>query len=127
MDNDWCFYYVVLREGSNDRTAIGAGGFKGRPTHAGEVEVGYAILPQFQRRGFATEALRAWVEHALADPRVSVLVAHTLAGLDASIRVAANAGFRLVGPGEDGHAPQGAEVLRYVLGIPPRLLDVPDM
>jgi RimJ/RimL family protein N-acetyltransferase len=115
MNDDWCFYYVVLRESRHRRTAIGAGGFKGKPNEAGEIEVGYAILPEFQRRGFAAEALRAWVQYALSQPTVYVVVAHTLAGLNASIRVAESAGFRYVGPGEDGHAPEGAEVLRYEL------------
>jgi ribosomal-protein-alanine N-acetyltransferase len=115
MDDDWCFYYIVLRGDSNRRTAIGAGGFKGRPTDAGEIEVGYALLPKFQRQGFATEALKAWAEYSLSDPNVSVLVANTLPGLDASIHVAESAGFRYAGRGEDGHAPEGAEVLRYEL------------
>jgi RimJ/RimL family protein N-acetyltransferase len=121
MHEPWCFYYVLLTGGGGSRTAIGAGGFKGRPSGVGEVEVGYSILPAFQRRGFAGEALRAWVDLAFGRPDVSVIVAQTLPGLRASVRVAESAGFELVGPGEDGKAPPGHEVLRYELRRSPRV------
>lgn len=118
MDGDWCFHYVVTRAAFADGrgTAVGVGGFKGRPSASGEVEVGYSILPAFQRRGFAREALRAWAAFALGAPDVTVVVAQTLRGLEPSIRVAESVGFRYAGPGHDpGRTPGPEEVLRFEL------------
>jgi RimJ/RimL family protein N-acetyltransferase len=102
---DWTLYYVVQRRtaGAAENTLIGIAGFVGPPTSDGCVEIGYAILPDFQRRGYATEVVAALVSHAFADPRVQRVAATTYDTLQPSIRVLQKAGFvSLAGPDATG-------------------------
>ena len=116
-DEAWGFYYLVLRPDRSrpDRVLVGAGGFKGEPNANGEVELGYAIVPEYQRQGFATEAVRGWSEFAFRDPRVRTVIGQTLEGLIRSIGVMEKAGFRFAGAGDDPYAPPGEKVVRYEL------------
>ena len=112
-------HYLVLRSSARSDhvtgTLIGVGGFKGSPDARGEVEIGYGVLPEFQRRGYATEAVRAWIAFAFTDPRVQAVVGQTLASLTPSIGVLEKTGFTLDGAGADAGAPEGERVIRYVL------------
>ncbi|HIF24060.1 MAG TPA: N-acetyltransferase [Gemmatimonadetes bacterium] len=66
----WGFRYFVHRaEAPAQGRAVGAGDFKGPPSPDGSVEVGYSVLPEFQRRRFATEALKGLMARAYDDPR----------------------------------------------------------
>jgi [ribosomal protein S5]-alanine N-acetyltransferase len=97
----WSKWYFVVR--GPERQVIGNGGFKGLPDADGTAEVGYAILPEHQRRGYATEAVAALVGWAFGWPTVVRVVAETFPPLAASIRVLEKNGFRYIGPGsEDG-------------------------
>ena len=111
------FYYLILRPTQvapgGASTLIGVGGFKGPPDARGEVELGYGVLPEFQRRGYATEAVRAWLALAFADPNVRTVIGQTLAGLAPSIGVLEKTGFRFAGAAEDAGAPAGEQVVRY--------------
>ena len=80
---------------------VGGIGFAGPPGAAGEVEVGYGIVPSRQGRGYATEAVAAMVAVAWADPVVEAVVATTAPGNQASQRVLEKAGFRLVAGADD--------------------------
>jgi RimJ/RimL family protein N-acetyltransferase/uncharacterized damage-inducible protein DinB len=93
----WTFHYIIASDGR----AAGISGFKGPPTADGTVEVGYSILPEYQRRGFATEAVSALVDQAFTAPGVFRIVAETLPSLLPSIRVLEKNGFRPVGPGAE--------------------------
>ncbi len=104
---EWGFYYFVEDEASQ---AIGAGGYKGAPNDAGVVEIGYSVVPDRRRRGFAREAVDGLLAHAFADARVSRVVAHTLVELEPSIAVLRSAGFSFVGP---GHDPQEPSAIQY--------------
>jgi len=88
-------FFVVERAG--ERQIVGAAGFKGPPDGDGMVEIAYGIVPSRQGRGFATEAARALMEFAAADPRVRVLRAHTLPEPNASTRVLTKCGFVHIG------------------------------
>jgi len=79
------------------RVLVGGGGFLG-PPRDGAAKMGYAVLPQFQRRGYATEIVRALVSWAIGQPGVVRLVAETEWANPASVRVLEKAGFRPVGP-----------------------------
>ena len=111
------FYYLIRRAdgGTGRDTLIGVGGFKGPPNAEGEVELGYGVLAEFQRQGFASEAVRAWLELAFADPAIRTVVGQTLASLTPSIGVLEKAGFQLAGSGADDGAPEGEQVIRYEL------------
>ena len=103
---------------------IGSAGYKGQPAE-GIVEVGYGIVSDQQRRGYASEALEALLAHAFSLPRVTQVIAETLPPLVASIGVLRKAGFHLAGPGSE------KGVIRFALlrteyesrnrGLPPAL------
>ncbi len=98
----WALFYYVLREGPQGRPlAIGNGGFKGKPTADGAVEIGYSIVEAHQRKGLATEAVRALVAHSFRNPTVTRVIAETLPHLVPSIRVLVKAGFVLIGAGSE--------------------------
>jgi ribosomal-protein-alanine N-acetyltransferase len=110
----WTLHYVLLREsvGRAEHELIGVAGYAGPPTEEGVVEVGYAVAEEYQRRGYATEAVKALVALAFEDSRVRVIRAHTYPALAPSIRVLEKAGFVRVGEQlESG-------VIRYEHGPP---------
>lgn len=96
---EWTLYYILLRPTVDNSTAslIGIAGFVGPPTTEGVVEIGYAILPDFQRNGYATEAVTALISRAFADPAVERITATTYETLQPSIGVLQKTGFLLVG------------------------------
>jgi RimJ/RimL family protein N-acetyltransferase len=108
-DGEWGFYYFVEADA---RQAIGAGGYKGAPNDAGVVEIGYSIVPERRRRGFAREAVDGLLAHAFADARVTSVIAHTLIELEPSIAVLRSAGFSFVG---QGHDPQEPSAIQYAI------------
>jgi ribosomal-protein-alanine N-acetyltransferase len=92
----WWLHFVVLRPGVEPRTLIGSAGFCGRPTPDGDVEVGYGIVSDRRRQGFATEVVRGLVAHAFSFPSVRRIIAHTLPELTPSIGVLEKCGFQRV-------------------------------
>jgi len=101
----WMFWYVALGERRRGRRVIvGNIGFKGAPDAAGTVEIGYSILPEHQRRGYATEAVRGLVAWAFSHPNVRRVIAETFPDLAASILVLERNGFSRVDepPSEPG-------------------------
>ena len=101
-DPGWGMYYLVLKGGTNERSvAIGNGGYKGEPTADGTVEIGYSVVPSYQGRGFATEAIAGLVLRAFEDARVQRVIAETLPDNIPSIRVLQKNGFLDAGPGND--------------------------
>jgi ribosomal-protein-alanine N-acetyltransferase len=102
---EWTLYYIVQRPtvDTTEATLIGIAGFVGPPTSDGAVEIGYAILPDYQGRGYASEAVNALVSHAFADPVVQCITATTYETLQPSIRVLQKTGFASVdGPNTTG-------------------------
>jgi RimJ/RimL family protein N-acetyltransferase len=104
----WCVWHIVRK---SDRVVIGLTGFKGQPVD-GRVDVGYAILDAFQRRGYATEAVTAVMEWAFADARVDYIVGETLPHLTPSIGVMEKLGFAFVTGDTIGHEGE-AGVVQY--------------
>jgi ribosomal-protein-alanine N-acetyltransferase len=80
---------------------VGGIGFAGPPGAAGEVELGYGIVPSRQGRGYATEAVAAMVAGARAAPVVAAGVPPPATGNAASRRVLEKAGFQLVAADEE--------------------------
>ncbi len=109
-DRSFGMYWMVLRETvASFRTLVGVAGFKGAPSEDGTVEVGYGVVAEYQRRGFATETVRAFLKHAFEFGNVRRVIAETLPGLVPSIGVLEKSGFRFIG---DGSEPG---VIRYEL------------
>ena len=96
----WWNWYVIL-PGTEGDELIGDCGFRGRPDERGEVEIAYAILPNYREQGYASEAAGALTQWALAEPGVRAVIAGTFAGMIASQRVLEKIGFHRDGPGSD--------------------------
>lgn len=96
----WMAWYFLLPGAAGEKAeAIGIGGFTGKPSPQGVVEIGYSIMSKHQGLGFASEAVAALVEWAFSHPEVRLVTAETLPSLLASIRVLENNGFQLLGEG----------------------------
>jgi RimJ/RimL family protein N-acetyltransferase len=95
----WFGWYALFRQaGPGAPVLVGSGGFLG-PPRDGEAGIGYAVLPQFQGRGFATELAGALVGWALGHPDVLRVAAETGRANPASVRVLAKLGFEAAGTG----------------------------
>ncbi len=106
----WLTWYVALGQRRRGRRVIiGNIGFKGRPDPDGTVEIGYAMRPTFQGRGYATEAVHGLVTWAFSQPGVRRVAAETFPDLTPSIRVLEKNGFHPAGPGSEPGA------IRFVL------------
>jgi ribosomal-protein-alanine N-acetyltransferase len=86
----------VLME-RRSRTVVGDAGFLGPPGEDEAVEIGYSVIPDRRGRGYATEAVRALVAWALAQPGVSAVVARCTPDNTPSVRLLDRAGFRRTG------------------------------
>ena len=75
---------------------VGWGGFKGPPA-GGVVELGYAVAPDFRRRGIAREAVRRMLLDAFSSSDVQAVIAHTLAQPGPSTTVLEKTGFAFDG------------------------------
>lgn len=96
----WIYYFVRKATHADPAVVVGVGGFRGPPAD-GVVELGYSIMPEFRRQGFAQEAIQGMVAFAFARADVQCVRAQTLPRLDASIGVLEKCGFRYAGPGTD--------------------------
>jgi ribosomal-protein-alanine N-acetyltransferase len=89
----WYTWYVVERTAEGRGRILGNAGFTGRPDTRGSVEIGYALLPPFHRRGYATELVSALVAWAFSHHAVERVLAVTYADLIGSVRVLEKTGF----------------------------------
>jgi RimJ/RimL family protein N-acetyltransferase len=90
--------YVVLRE---PRVLVGTVNAFQWPERPDEAELGYALVPEFWRRGLATETAEAMVAWIAGLAQVSRLCAHTFPEITASVRILERLGFVLEGPGAE--------------------------
>jgi RimJ/RimL family protein N-acetyltransferase len=90
---------------------VGAGGFKGAPDAAGNVEIGYSMMLSFREQGLATEAVEGLLGWAESDSRVRRVIAHTRDHLTASRRVLEKTGF--VETETFADEGEGGQVVRY--------------
>ncbi len=103
----WWSWLLVRRDTGQ---AVGSVGFGGPPDDDGATVIGYAIYPEFQGRGLATEATRALVAWALAQPGARYVRATIPPANAPSRRVAEGAGLRQVATAWDDEV---GEVLVY--------------
>jgi ribosomal-protein-alanine N-acetyltransferase len=115
----WFGWYALLLASSGvPPTLVGGGGFLGPPA-AGEVQIGYSMLPQFQRRGIATEMVAGLVTWALSQSEVRCIVAETEWENPASVQVLTKIGFIALGATNDAGGMRFE--LRRPAGQPTRL------
>lgn len=105
----WWTYLIVHVK---DNVLIGQCGYKGEADESGMVEIGYAIVQAYRRRGLATEAARGLIDHAFMHTRVKKVDAHTLAERNASVRVLEKAGMNFMEAVED---PEVGEIWHWSL------------
>ncbi len=89
-EKNWWTYFPIHKQ---DNRLIGSGGYHGKPTTDGAVEIGYEIASSYRNKGFATEMTKGLIENAFNDERVNVVVAHTLGEENASTKVLQKCGF----------------------------------
>lgn len=98
----WLGWYAVRpAEAALPATLVGAAGFFGPPSDAGEVELGYSVCPEWRGRGYATELAMALAQHAAAQPGVARVLAHTTRANPASVVVLERSGFVHAGDGRE--------------------------
>jgi [ribosomal protein S5]-alanine N-acetyltransferase len=90
----WLLRIIAIR--SLPRRMVGFVGFHGRPDPAGRVEIGYEVLPEYRRRGIASEAVRGMLEWARPQG-VRTFVASIRPENDGSRALATQLGFRPTG------------------------------
>lgn len=91
----WTHGFAMVERASHN--AVGSCAYKGPPDSEGAVEIAYAVHPNEQGRGYATEAARALADYAFATGAVQIVRAHTLPENGASARVLTKCGFDRVG------------------------------
>lgn len=104
---EYVMRYIVTRD---DDTVIGIVG-SGAPDEQGRVIIGYSVLPEYQRRGFASEALQGVIDWVRDRDGVRSVIGDTYPHLVASIRTMEHCGFTFAGAGE------GEGVIRYELPL----------
>jgi [ribosomal protein S5]-alanine N-acetyltransferase len=98
----WYGWYAVRRaDAEGPRALVGGAGYFGPANEEGTLEVGYSVLPQWQRRGYASEMVGTLVERAFTFAHVKRIIAHTTEANPASIAVLLHCGFHAAGAGRE--------------------------
>ena len=83
---------------------VGSVVFHGKPDADGACAIAYGVEETAQGKGYGTEALKASVEWALAQPECRVIRATTTAWHKGSMRVLEKVGMRRASEHDDLHA-----------------------
>lgn len=111
-ESGWWTYFPIHRQ---DNKLIGSGGYKGKPTPEGTVEIGYEIAPAYRNRGLATEMTQGLIDHALKNGSVTSVIAHTLGQENPSTNVLRKCGFKKVAEIND---PDDGLIWKWELAAP---------
>jgi RimJ/RimL family protein N-acetyltransferase len=106
----WVQFSVEDRESER---LVGDVGLSPADDEPGVIKIGYTMAPEFQGKGFATEAVGALVAYAFETLGADVVRAYANANNRASIRVAEKIGMRLVERTEHRNATDVWSVVRY--------------
>jgi RimJ/RimL family protein N-acetyltransferase len=90
-------WWTWLAAERDSRRVTGALGFGGPPDPEGAVMIGYSTYPGAERKGYASEATRALVDWALAQPDVTRVCASIPPDNWPARRVAEKVGMAIVG------------------------------
>lgn len=98
----WYGWYALRDcDALQPRVLVGVGGYVGPPDRDGVVEIGYSVLPEWQRMGYATEIVVALVDRAFSHDRVTKVIADTTITNPGSIGVLLRSGFQAAGDGRE--------------------------
>jgi RimJ/RimL family protein N-acetyltransferase len=90
---NWVVWFWVLRRETGGDILVGDGGFMGLPDDDGRVEIGYSILPDYRRRGYAREGVEGLLKVAFGIRGIDTVMAETEKSNAASIRLLEKLGF----------------------------------
>ena len=100
----WYVWYAIMPAAAGSgATLVACGGYFGPPSPDGTVEVGYSVVPEWRRHGYATELVQALTKRAFDTPEVRRILAEADVDNVASIGVLARCGFRRMGTGREPH------------------------
>lgn len=105
-DAPWLLRAIVRAETGRPREAIGHLNFHAAPNEAGQVEIGYTLLPAARGHGYAIEAVRAMFDWARDVHGVRRFRASVAPGNERSINLIGKLGFVHTGEQwdpDDGH------------------------
>jgi len=100
----WYVWYAI-RRATHDipPVVVACGGYFGPPSPDGTVEIGYSVVPEWRRHGYATELVRGLSKRAFDTPSVRRILAEADVENMASIGVLTRCGFRNMGTGREPH------------------------
>ncbi len=81
-----------------DQAVIGGIGFMGAPDEDGVVEMGYDVIPEYRKQGYATEMARSLIAWSFQEAGIKVVTASCLDDNIGSIKVLENVGMRRLEP-----------------------------
>lgn len=110
----WLGRLILLR---HPRTLIGGINLKGSPDARGRVEIGYEIVENFRRKGYASEAVEALCHWCFAQSQVAAVYARAQAGNAISQHMLQRLGFARH---EVEHHPRLGELIVWVRPKPPQ-------
>ncbi len=96
----------------DQQVAVGRAGYHAPPDASGMVEIGYAVDPQYRRRGYARAALEALLQRAAREPLVRTVRVTISPDNTASYQLASQYGFADVGQQWDDE--DGLEIIYEV-------------
>jgi [ribosomal protein S5]-alanine N-acetyltransferase len=100
----WYVWYAIQPATADiPATLVACGGYFGPPSADGTVEIGYSVVPECRRRGFATELVQALTKRAFEVLDVRRVLAEAQKENLASIGVLTRCGFRRMGSGREPH------------------------
>ncbi|MBR8741017.1 GNAT family N-acetyltransferase [Nocardiopsis sp. MG754419] len=103
---------------ADDGRAVGHAGFHGPPDERRRVEIGYSVLPELRRRGYARAILAELLRRADASPEVAIVRASISPDNAGSLATIAGHGFERVG--EQWDERDGLEIVFERPAPPPR-------
>jgi len=92
--NRWFVRWIVLKE---TQEIIGSISFHGKPNEEGMIEIGLGIEDQFQKKGYATEALLGMWLWVIGEPDVEILRYTVSATNGPSVAIIKKFGFTHIG------------------------------
>ena len=92
IKNDELFYWGIVP--LSETKLIGAICLFNKNEQGSEIEIGYELMPAFQGKGYASEAMTLVIDFAFSIPGIQQLVAVTEAANHASIKLLTKLNFR---------------------------------
>ena len=83
-------WMIVKKDGMN---VIGDAGFKGEPNEAGEIEIGFGLIPEEHQKGYGYELASALMDWAAQQSEVKVIKAECLLDNTGSIKLLQKCGM----------------------------------